>query len=142
MYNSIEKLEVKWLQDRKKIPNLNFPKEWNIRLWPPFTGATVRFQVNDKISVYLDMHDNLGSIGLGGEPYWEIYPYKGDTCRVGMLDTAELIEQIQVALDTYVKPEKDEARSFTQIVTEGLKAEKEEARRKRRRERKRYIKKF
>ena len=102
MYKSREELEMHWNQDRLKIPNLNFPKEWNVRLWPPFTGATVRFQVNDKISVYLDMHDNLGSIG--GEPYWEMYPRKGENYRVGMLDTAELMEQIQVALDTYVKP--------------------------------------
>ena len=59
-----------WRKWRDKIPTLQFPDGWKVRIIPPFVGATVRF-VAEGISVYLDCHDSLGCVG---EPYWEIHP--------------------------------------------------------------------
>ncbi len=74
------------------IPALHFRPKWRVKIIPPFCGAMVRFQVSHKdISVYLDVSDTLGCFG---EPYWEIYPYEGDTYRCAMNETDELIRVI------------------------------------------------
>jgi hypothetical protein len=87
----------KWF---KEIPYLNFPSNWNIRMVPPSTGAVVRFHVSKGgdtwISVYLDCYDILGFMG---EPYWEIYPYNGDTFRCPMNETDKLLEAIEYAVN-------------------------------------------
>jgi hypothetical protein len=93
---TIVELAREWRIWTNKIPQLQFPADWKIRIWPPFGGALIRFQVNDKISVYLDVKDNLGSLGM---PYWEIYPtVDGETERFLMNETDELIEGIKRAL--------------------------------------------
>ena len=82
----------KWL---KEIPYINFPAEWQIQISPPFGGAVVRFKVKtDKanVSVYLDCYDTLGCYG---EPYWEVYPHKGDIFRCDMADTENLLNAIK-----------------------------------------------
>lgn len=86
----------KW---RVKIPAISFPSDWQIQIIPPFGGAVVRFRVikgDAEISIYLDCYDRLGCCGA---PYWEIYPYHGDTYRCGIDDIKELLEAITVSID-------------------------------------------
>ncbi|NMC60979.1 MAG: hypothetical protein GYA51_16600 [Candidatus Methanofastidiosa archaeon] len=88
---------TKWAN---KIPAIKFPADWKVQIIPPFGGAIVRFTVErddskNKISVYLDCYDRLGYVG---HPYWELYPYKGDTYRCGMEDIDELLDIIEYAL--------------------------------------------
>lgn len=86
-----------WLD---KIPSLDFPKGWHVKIIPPFAGALVRFQVTtDKggwSSIYLDVNEALGYFG---EPYWEIYPYNGDTARCAINDTKHLMQYIRQSLE-------------------------------------------
>ena len=88
-----------WRKWVKEIPELKFPADWSIRIMPPFGGAIARFQVTTKAdgwcSVYLDCFDNLG---IMGEPYWEVYPYDGDTYRCMMNETTKLIRAIKHSL--------------------------------------------
>lgn len=81
-----------------EIPYINFPKDWNVKIIPPFGGAVVRFQVKKDekmISVYLDCYDNLG---VFGSPYWEIYPHKGDVMRIPMKEVNLLLSYIKISL--------------------------------------------
>jgi len=87
----------------KEMPFISFPINWLVRIIPPFGGACIRFHVREKdankddvVSIYLDMDDNLGSCG---EPYWEVYPYNGDTFRCGKDEIDELLKAIQQSLD-------------------------------------------
>ncbi len=60
-----------------EIPAIRFPEQWEIRITPPFLGATIRFRVlcdGAEVSVYLDYYEMLGTCN---EPYWEIYPADG-----------------------------------------------------------------
>jgi len=82
----------KWVEE---IPPIHFKENWNVRIIPPFNGAIIRFVVNG-VSVYLDCYDILGSFG---GPYWEVYPYKGDTYRCKMNDVDELLQAIQFSID-------------------------------------------
>lgn len=83
-----------------KIPQLEFPTGWKVRIVPPFTGAMVRFYVSTEntgsVSIYLDCHGILGAMD---EPYWEVHPVEGDVGRVLMDDTERLFELIQQSLD-------------------------------------------
>lgn len=86
----------KWLSE---IPTITFPSDWAVQIVPPFGGAVARFCVHKegkRISVYLDCYDELGFVG---QPYWEMYPYKGDTYRCLMNDTDELVQKIKEALE-------------------------------------------
>ena len=80
----------------KKIPYIKFPADWEVQIVPPFSGAIARFGINNKVSVYLDGYDILA---LVGEPYWEVYPHKGDVYRCAMNDVDDLIMAIQESLD-------------------------------------------
>lgn len=92
-----------WEKWRAEIPYLNFPRKWEVKIIPPFTGAVIRFWVKtksmtdeDAISIYLDCYDVLGFVG---QPYWEVYPDKnGDTSRCLMNETEELLAIIKDAL--------------------------------------------
>lgn len=95
----IEKV-FSWHHWIEKIPYISFPDNWEVQITPPFGGAIVRFRVKEKgykhwISIYLDCYD---VIGFYNGPYWEIYPHMGDTYRVSMENTDELIEKIKEAL--------------------------------------------
>jgi len=97
----------------KKIPAMKFPSDWNVQIIPPFGGAIVRFTVQrdgskNKVSVYLDCYDRLGAVG---QPYWELYPYKGDTYRCAMENVDELLEIIEYALG-------NKRKSLNRILTE------------------------
>ena len=89
----------KWIE---KIPALNFKEDWDVKVIPPFGGAIARVMIVKKgnpekhVSVYLDCYDALGCMG---EPYWEMYPYEGDTYRALLNNTDDLIEKITEVLD-------------------------------------------
>jgi hypothetical protein len=81
-----------------KMPYLQFPARWSIRMLWPFGGAAARFVVKKgdaEVSVYADFDDSLGCMG---KPYWEIYPYDGDTWRCWINEGDELIKAISVAI--------------------------------------------
>ena len=83
----------------REIPWLSFPDDWQIKIIPPFGGATIRFRVkrgDKEVSVYLDFDDHLGSVG---KPYWEIYPYADDTRRYNLDDTDGLLSGILAVLE-------------------------------------------
>ena len=84
---------------RVNVPFLKFPAEWEISITPPFATAMVRFRVrhdNCEVSVYLDCHDTLGSVG---EPYWEIYPSADDDIERFLLNNTDgLLDGIQRSL--------------------------------------------
>ena len=87
----------KWNRD---IPFLQFDKDWQVKVIPPFGGAVARFCVKYEkawVSVYLDCYDSLGYVGV---PYWEIYPYDDDdTFRCGINETDELINAIRESIN-------------------------------------------
>ena len=93
------------LEYGEKIPFINFPSDWSVRLLPPFAGAVVRFCVkkgDNEVSVFLDCEQKLGLYGEDGkDPYWEIYPYidSGDVIRCDMDDVDKLIELINESLN-------------------------------------------
>jgi hypothetical protein len=95
---TIESLE-KWREWAGKIPAVSFDSDWKIKVIPPFGGAMARFVVyrgEKKASVYLDCNNALGYME---NPYWEVYPVKGDAARCGMHDTDELVLLIRQSLD-------------------------------------------
>nr|WP_302577875.1 hypothetical protein [Methanobrevibacter arboriphilus] len=80
MSDFIKRYEIEssenWMEWRNKIPYLDFPSDWQIKINPPFGGALIRFNAkkNDKeVSVYLDVNNALGYYDLEGTPYWEIF---------------------------------------------------------------------
>lgn len=88
-----------WGRWSREIPNINFPKEWNVKIIPPSNGAIVRFIINDFISVYLDCYNKLGYYKHPNNPYWEVYPYKDDIFRCGISEIDELLHTIQTSID-------------------------------------------
>lgn len=85
-----------WTRWTKEVPEIEFPQGWKIKIIPPFAGAVVRFRVNlpeheDSVSIYLDCYEQLGCFG---QPYWEVYPYRGSTGRCKMKDVPRLLEMI------------------------------------------------
>ena len=85
----------------REIPYIKFPSDWEIKISPPFGGATVRFRVRKgdaEISIYLDCYDRLGSMGV---PYWEIYPNaEGEPSRFNLNDVDDLLKAIQESIDS------------------------------------------
>jgi len=79
-----------------QIPNINFHEEWDVKIIPPFGGALIRFRVNERVSVYLDVHERLGY--YGGDPYWEVHPVDNDVARCDMKDVDRLMSHIEQAL--------------------------------------------
>lgn len=103
IYKSLGYLDNKmeWRKWMKEIPYIQFPSDLKVKAIPAFGGAIIRYQVADleekaSVSIYLDCYDILG---LVGEPYWEIYPHDGDTYRVLMNDTEELVLRIKEAIE-------------------------------------------
>jgi hypothetical protein len=82
-----------------EIPHIKFPSDWEVQIIPPFAGAVVRFKIRKddaSVSIYLDCYDRLGCYG---EPYWEVYPYHGDTYRCDMADTNSLLRAIAESIE-------------------------------------------
>lgn len=91
-----------------KIPYLSLPSDIEFKVIPPFAGAVCRFMCkkgSKTISVYLDCYDVLGCMS---QPYWEIYPYKGDTYRCYLNETEELSEKIMEELNREESENDDE----------------------------------
>ena len=72
-----------------------------MRVIPPFGDAVVRIQVKlpsgNRKSIYLDSRNSLGIWGGSldkPEPYWEVYPVRGDIGRCDQCDTDRLMELI------------------------------------------------
>lgn len=91
---------IKW---RGLIPHIVFPKEWRIKIIPPFNGAMVRFEAyygNEWISVYLDCYKHLGFFYDKKDeliPYWEAYPMDedGSPSRFSLEAVDELINAMK-----------------------------------------------
>jgi hypothetical protein len=88
-----------WREWSERIPFIQFPPEWEVRIVPPYGGAVARFYVrygNNQCSVYLDCYDRLGYFGA---PYWEVYPIDNDVARAPMEDVPGLLELIRQSLE-------------------------------------------
>jgi hypothetical protein len=89
-----------WMGEINNIPFIKFPPDWKIKVIPPFGDASVRFQVllpdGRQKSVYLDTRNSLGFFWENEklEPYWEVYPVRGDTGRCQQWDTIRLLDLI------------------------------------------------
>lgn len=85
----------RWLEIIEEIPFIEFPAGWKVKVIPPFGGLQARFQVllpnGDQKSIYLDYYDRAGCCG---QPYWEVYPVRGDAMRCLRDEVAELLELI------------------------------------------------
>lgn len=90
-----------WKGEIVRIPWLHFRGDWQVRIIPPFGDAVIRFQVilpsGTLKSIYMDSRHSLGVWGdlSTCEPYWEVYPYRGDVGRCALDDTIMLMEMIQ-----------------------------------------------
>ena len=86
-----------WREEMEVIPFIQFPADWKIQVIPPFGDAVVRFRVQlpsgNERSIYLDSRESLGIYG-NLEPYWEVYPHRGDTARCGINEIDTLLEYI------------------------------------------------
>lgn len=97
--HNIEHTE-KWRDWVTKAPYFNFPKSWSVQITPPFAGVMLRFRIKKnkaEISVYMDTNNSLGyyTDDKGNPvPYWEIYPYDGDTFRCGVDEIDLLMKAI------------------------------------------------
>lgn len=93
--------EQDWKGEIVRIPWLHFRGDWQVRIIPPFADAVIRFQVilpsGTLKSVFMDSRHSLGIWGnlSTPEPYWEVYPYRGDVGRCALDDTIMLMEMIQ-----------------------------------------------
>ena len=94
---ALERLE-EWGRWTRVTPALTSKEEWAVLMLPPAGRAMLRFRVSLKdhpnlsdISVYLDVSDNLGSMG---QPYWEAFPIgtPQGTARYLMADTEGLLK--------------------------------------------------
>ena len=91
--------EEKWSEISLQMPNLYFPKNWGVAVFPPFKGAVARFVVQKgdaAVSVYADFYEALNNFG---GPYWELYPdTEGNSARFAINDTAGLMREIARSL--------------------------------------------
>jgi hypothetical protein len=82
-----------------KIPFIPFKQGWLVKVIPPFGGAVARFMVSQDeknyVSIYLDCYSQLGSWDA---PYWEVYPYDGDTFRCSINEINKLVDAIEISL--------------------------------------------
>lgn len=93
--------EQKWQDETARLPWIQFPADWKVKVIPPYGDAVVRFLVTlpdgKEKSVYYDSRASLGMhFGDGEEliPYWEVYPVNGDTGRCETDEVELLLEMI------------------------------------------------
>lgn len=91
----------RWQDEVARLPWIQFPADWKVKVIPPFGDAVVRFLVTlpdgKEKSVYHDSRASLGMhFGDGDEliPYWEVYPVNGDIGRCGTDEVELLLEMI------------------------------------------------
>ena len=91
---SLIESEEGWRSNVARIPFIKFDPTWEVKVTPPYGGCLARFQVklpSGQIkSVYLDFFDRCGCVG---QPYWEVYPYRGD-CGRALMDEVDLLIQM------------------------------------------------
>ena len=107
-------LAFDWKHWKDKIPFINFPAHFKVKIVPPYNAAMVRFEVmspsdNGTISVYLDCHGQLADFVDEDTnqfvPYWEAYPItNGDesqeeTRRFEMEDVDGLMKALAEELE-------------------------------------------
>ena len=98
MESSIYDAKFKTREIGDKIPFLKFDNDWEIKIIPPFGGASSRFLVkckNATVSIYSDFFNNLGYMN---NPYWEVYPYNGDVFRCSIDNTEALLNAIRESI--------------------------------------------
>jgi hypothetical protein len=91
-----------------KIPYMTLPNDVEFKAIPPFGGANCRFMVKKgerTVSVYLDCYNSLGAMD---EPYWEMFPYYGDTYRCYLKDVDLLSQKISEELNRELNEDEDE----------------------------------
>ena len=81
------------------FPSIRFKSDWEVTIFPNFAGSSARFVVHENgnhVSVYLDMHQNLGE----DINYWEVYPgdQNGDPVRVPSNNADDLLKTIEKGL--------------------------------------------
>jgi hypothetical protein len=90
--------DQKWREEIAIIPFIQFPSDWSIQVIPPFGDAVVRFRVRlpsgKEKSIYLDKRNSLGYWDDPDQPYWEVYPHRGDVGRCSMNEIDLLLEMI------------------------------------------------
>lgn len=90
-----------------KMPALNFPKAWNIKLIPPSRNKLQAFEISLKdqfVSVFLDgygLHTERTA-----EPVWKVVKENRQTTEVDMSNTSGLLQAITQALTPPVTPKK------------------------------------
>ena len=91
-----------------KMPFLQFPSDWKIKIIPPYCNAMVRFVIEKEsawVSVYFDVDNKLGYYDT---PYWEAYPYEDDVFRCSFGEEDLLLKAIEKSLDDQLKEKSDE----------------------------------
>lgn len=95
LYNerlSVEHREC-WQGLCRTLPKVTIPEGWSIQVVPPFGGAMARFWLwrgEQRLSFYLDIFDRIGYMD---EPYWEVYPCRGDVARAPIGELQALIDE-------------------------------------------------
>ena len=83
-----------------KLPSLNFDKEWNVKIIPPFAGAIIRFVIDYKgkhVSVYFDAYSELGWMYDENDepvPYFEYYDGE-ETYRYFINESEKMMNDIR-----------------------------------------------
>lgn len=97
----------KWSEIADEMPYLKFDSDWEIKIYPPFGGAFIRFDVKQKskvISVYYDPCFRLG-YHLRDKiptPYYAMYPdIHGHQKRFAYDETDKLIEYIRYVFNNW-----------------------------------------
>ena len=108
----------RWQDEVARLPWIQFPADWKVKVIPPYGDAVVRFLVTlpdgKEKSVY---HDSRASLGLyfgdGDEliPYWEVYPVNGDIGRCGTDEVELLLEMIAEGSEEKKEAKMDEWRT-------------------------------
>ena len=96
----------KWMDE---IPFVELPEGYLFKPIPNFCGSVVRFLAKKKdsdktVSIYLDCYDTLG---LVGQPYWEVFPVDGDTVRFYIDEVDKLSQAIVEALNEEQNTKRD-----------------------------------
>lgn len=88
-----------WRCEIDRLPWIQFPSSWKVKVIPPYGDAVVRFHVKlpngAEKSVYCDSRNSLGFYTNPPTPYWEVYPYNDDVGRCAVDDVAGLLEMIR-----------------------------------------------
>lgn len=75
----------------EKLPYMEFPAHWQVKITPAFMSSIIRFRVK---------FDGYNNLGCCSEPYWEIYPNsEGDNARFGLGEEKEMFKEIEKALE-------------------------------------------